>query len=272
MIEKKDIDFLQQYNFAVLPVRHRSKVINLKTWDFTEAPTQQQTEDFYQQNLFQNICVLVGPPSNNLAVIDIDKPDYIPMDLLKELISDDDKIPIGFLAQTGRGYQLWLQNKTNVPLYNGGSPTYKLDLFAERHIVVAPPSVHPSGKQYKFLVVPEQLKPVNVNNRFNQLKMYCIRHDPDVILKPIMNPLVRQKIMAVLQDPKCDGSTGHYRRLWLTGFLYTTLKLPEQDIIDFISRFNRWEDFDLKKTSRNVHNLLSYIDRKVGGNKKEGAP
>ena len=257
------IDFYQEYGISVLPARERAKSINLPTWDFTAAPTISDIVEWSEQKLFKNICVMVGPPSDFLTVIDIDKPDYISIEFLEELITDDNGNTIGFLVKTGRGYQLWFRNKLEVPIYNEGDPTYKLDLFTMKHIVIAPPSIHPNGSQYAFLKIPPVLKPINVNNIWNRLKLYCFRHDPDVILKPIMNPLVKQKIMDILQDPKCDGALGHNKRLWIVGFLYSTVHLDKQQILDFIEQFHKWDDYNPRKTERMVSSILRHIDNKV---------
>lgn len=258
------IKFYQQYEIAVLPVVTKSKKINLQTWDLVTAPTQKDYQKWLQQNLFQNIAILTGIPSNNLMVIDIDKPDYIPLTFLEELVIDDDGHTIGFLIKTGRGYQLWFRNKPNLPLYNEGTPTYKIDLFAYRHIAVAPPSIHPNGYQYTFLKIPPILKPVNVNFIYNRLKLYAIRHDPDVLLQPIMNPLIRKKIMDILQDPKCDGAEGHKKRLWAVGFLHSVCHLDQQQLCEFIDTFTRWSDYNPSRTKSQVASILRCIDKKVG--------
>jgi hypothetical protein len=247
-----------------IPARSRSKSINLTTWDLTETPSENEIQEWLDSKRFENIALLVGSPSNNLSVIDIDKPDFFTMDFLEQQITDDDGSTIGFLVKTGRGYQLWFKNKLTEGVHNEGKPDYKIDLFVTKHIIIVPPSIHPNGSQYKILKSPDNFKPININRIWNNVFMYCIQHDPDSLLKPIMNPMVKQKIMGIVQDPHCDGSIGHNKRLWLVGFLYTTLHLDKQQILDFINTFNKWNDYTPEKTERFVSSLLRHLDNKVG--------
>ena len=262
MLNKKMLDYIayyQQLGFSPIPVVRNSKRINLPNWDLSQPITNTDIQQWIQEDRYQNIGLLVGAPSSNLTIIDIDEPKYFPLEKLEELLTFDNQ-KIGFLVKTGKGYQLYFKNKQQGWDTNYKSKEFKIEFFTEKHIVVAPPSIHPNGSEYRFLIKPDYFKPINAVNIFTGLKAYCNTHSPDYILKDIMNPLKKQEIIDHLYNPECT----HNSRLWIVGFLYSTLGLDQTEILSFIDEHNRWEDYKKSKTEYFILHLLRYIDHKVG--------
>lgn len=255
------IELYKKYGFSPLPVSYRTKKINLPTWELKTSVTNENIQTWIKEGRYEGIALLVGKPSNNLAVLDIDKPKYFTYEFIKEQLTFNEDT-IGFLIKTGRGHQLWFNNKLENEI-NQTKEDYGIDYFVEKHIVVAPPSIHPNGNTYQFIIKPTNFKPTNTNQIFNNFYIHALQNDPDIFLKKIINPMIRQKIMNILQDPKCEGATGHNRRLWLVGFLYTAAQLQEPQINEFIRIHHKWEDYNPKKTEDLVHFLIRYIDRKA---------
>jgi len=258
------IEFYIQEGFSPVPVKYKSKRLNFETdeWNLSTKPKLEDIRRWQQEGRYENIGLLVGPPGNNLTVIDIDKPDYIPHEILQEQLTYNDKI-IGYLIKTHRGYQLWFKNKpTNYDRVDS-SPDYGIEYFPVKHMVVAPPSIHKKGTPYQFIVTPEYFRETDVHFIYNSIKLWCIAHDIDYVLKPIMNPLIKEKIVDHLKNSKC----GHNDRLWTVGFLYRVLNLEKKHILELIDTYCEWSDYNSKKTESYVDRQLRYIDKKVGENR-----
>ncbi len=92
------------------------------------------------QRHFCNVAIVCGQPSGNLYVADIDGP--IP-DALKELSKRT------LTAETGKGFHLYLRGSKPIRGYTIRPERYgvRIDI---RGNVVCPPSLHPSGKEYRW--------------------------------------------------------------------------------------------------------------------------
>lgn len=264
MLDKQILDAIEYYKqqgFSPIPVKYRSKKLNLSKdeWDLSKTIDEKQIKIWMDQGKYENIGLLVGPPSKNLTVIDIDKTRYIPIDFITEQLNYDDR-KIGYLVKTHRGFQLWFKNKPNMYDRNEKIPDYGIEFFSEKQMIVVPPSIHPDGTQYKFIHKPDWFKPTNVNFIWNNIKVYCISHDMDQVLKPIMNPITKQQIIEHIKNPDCS----HNARLWVVGFFYTCLNLEKKDILQFINQHHKWTDYNSEKTEYFVSRQIEYIDKKVG--------
>jgi Bifunctional DNA primase/polymerase, N-terminal. len=262
------VDWYIKNGLVPLPAKHKSKQLNFKTdeWNLNKKPTINDINKWKQEKRYQNIALLCGTVGNNLTVIDIDKTDYIPWDYIKkQTIYNNQKI--GYIIKTHRGLQLWFKNKPYNYDRNEKISEFEIEYFTEKHIVIAPPSIHPKGTPYTFLQIPEYFRQTDVHFIWNLLKVYCISHDIDHVLKPIMNPLIKQKIVTHLQNTNCS----HNDRLWMVGFLYTTLHLQKNDILELIKTYGQWTDYNSGKTENYVSRQLQYIDKKVGEKGGKGA-
>ncbi len=126
----------------VIPLKERGKIPVVKEWrPLVEQPLAiNELNNIYRENPKLNIGIIMGANSGGLVVIDID---HSPPEELVFLIAQNPTVAV----QTGRGRHYYYRSKQRLP-------NLKFDwgeLRAKNLYVVAPPSVHPSGMEYRFL-------------------------------------------------------------------------------------------------------------------------
>lgn len=91
-----------------------------------------------------NVGILCGDASDGLVVLDFDTPNG-----LREAsgMKPDELAVHTLVARTARGWHVYARDANA----RTGSPWKGLDVRAEGSMVVAPPSVHPSGERYAFM-------------------------------------------------------------------------------------------------------------------------
>ncbi len=99
------------------------------------------------------VGIVTGKP---LYVVDIDGPEGAQLWL--RIVGEDDYIPEGWVAQTGRGLHLYFLDPDDWPTTKLGD---KLDFKANGGYVAAPPSLHPSGHRYQWLLAPTDSDGIN---------------------------------------------------------------------------------------------------------------
>lgn len=131
------------YGWGVIPLKPKSKepLINWKEFQKRIA-TESEVREWFKQTSTANLGVVTGVISD-VAVIDLDG--------LEGLASGRSLgLKSSVVSLTGNGRQLWYQNvdglQNSVKQLGAG-----VDVRAEGGYVVAPPSVHPNGRQYRFL-------------------------------------------------------------------------------------------------------------------------
>lgn len=150
LYQKQTLAQALAYNKAkisCIPILYKDKIPTIKTWIPYQRvlPEESTIKKWFDNEDNHNIAVLTGNVSD-LAVIDLDsKEAFIKLKTKAKWIVDN---PI---VETGRGYHIW------VSLWEYPS-TFAFDLEGSRcHVkanpgyVIAPPSMHVSGKEYKFL-------------------------------------------------------------------------------------------------------------------------
>ncbi|WP_256815808.1 bifunctional DNA primase/polymerase [Cytobacillus sp. Bac17] len=148
---------LELYKQGLIPIPLQGKKPMLKHWPdrFLKTPLlkSQIVYGIKEKNGFityqdQNIGILTGKISN-VVVIDIDD--------MKQLayLRKHGKLLETWAARSSRGIHLYYSYKKNIPsmkLVDG------VDILSDKKIVVAPPSIHPSGKQYNWLRSPNEVE------------------------------------------------------------------------------------------------------------------
>ncbi len=141
-----------EQGFSILPLgknnKNDLKAPSIESWKeyHQRQPTKDEIQQWIHQGLFKNIGIICGHVSNNLVVIDIDDetiPKTIGINLNK--INETGS----WVVKTGKGYHIYCRHHSNP----GGIKKplkYKIEYRANRGYVVAPPSIHPNGKQYTF--------------------------------------------------------------------------------------------------------------------------
>lgn len=137
--------------FAVFPLLPRDKRPATKTGCKAATTDKQQIESWWNSKPDCNIGIATGRTSG-LVVIDLDVDEDKGIngyDTLREWQRDNGKLPDTWQSITGRGgYHLLYRdntgNQNRVKLYDG------VDIRGEGGYIVAPPSIHPNGKEYQW--------------------------------------------------------------------------------------------------------------------------
>jgi hypothetical protein len=147
-----------QKNLSVIPLVYGDKKPAIKWDEFkSRKPTEEEVIKWFSN--LRNIGIVCGSVSSNLIVIDFDSEEKF-TEFYEKLDKDypdlGDIVLNTWIVETGKGRHIYLRVKmdpnefsrrmrTKVRLVEG------VDIKGEGGYVVAPPSLHPSGKQYMFL-------------------------------------------------------------------------------------------------------------------------
>jgi hypothetical protein len=110
----------------------------------TQKPGEEEIERWFNRGQV-NVAIICGQVSNNLVVLDFDDPAvYHEFCNAAKL---EAKVPV---VETGRGGRhVWLRTPRPVPSFK--IPELKLEIRSNGNIVIAPPSLHPCGRCYRFV-------------------------------------------------------------------------------------------------------------------------
>jgi len=142
--------FYLTYGLSVIPLRHGEKTPLIK-WERyqKEAPSMSEVRKWFEDN--GNIGIVCGRVSGDLVVVDFDDVEVYNK-FMKQVEGDSelkDIIENTWMVQTGKGYHIYLRVDSDNVVKTGKLGS--VDIKGEGGYVVAPPSVHPSGKRYTFL-------------------------------------------------------------------------------------------------------------------------
>ncbi|ACP54414.1 bifunctional DNA primase/polymerase [Saccharolobus islandicus] len=143
--------FYHTYGLSVIPLKPKEKVPLIKWEKYQkELATIDEIKKWFENNE-NNIAIICGKVSGNLVVIDFDDAEIYEK-FLKEVEKDSELAEIinnTWLVKTGKGYHIYLRIDIDKPVKIG--KLQKIDVKGEGGYVVAPPSIHPSGKTYEFV-------------------------------------------------------------------------------------------------------------------------
>ena len=154
--QKNNSKYVKQYReegLNVIPCKEREKLptINWKKYQ----------DEIYQENIpfTSNIAIICGKISNNLVVVDIDKSD---LDLVNQIYPD--VLKKTRVVKTGSGgYHLFFRvhELPKKPLRLNKDNGDHIDIQVNGTYVIAPPSIHPNGHEYKIISETETIKTIN---------------------------------------------------------------------------------------------------------------
>ena len=148
--------YYQQLGFSIIPLKKAMKKPVVQWKKYMEQKPDIETIKHWFGDGNHNIGIVTGRISGNLVVIDFDKEELF-QEFIKKLqgkpslaVALDDT----WIVKTGKGYHIYIKlgdpklvPRTKPRLREG------LDIKAEGGYVVAPPSIHPNGKQYTFITI-----------------------------------------------------------------------------------------------------------------------
>jgi len=160
-----------QLGLSIFPLEYKSKrpffeklplIGEKRKWEpFGEKRAdEQQIREWFSSD-FCNIAIVQGAVSGNLVVMDFDEePIGVP---LAEYMMGEKLENLGaktIVVKTKKGAHVYL--RTDAPVeyekFDNLTPAIKMEIRADVHYVVAPPSIHPdSGQPYAFIGPGEQI-------------------------------------------------------------------------------------------------------------------
>lgn len=146
--------------FAVIPLRPRTKEPmtrhGLKDW--TDDP--ESVRAIWARYPDANVGIVCGAPSKGLVVVDLDTHEDGPdgYDALRAWEREHGPLPDTCTAVTGSGgtHMLFRASHEVRPSANA---ELAVDVRGDGSYIVAPPSVHPSGRRYEWEVPPDEAEP-----------------------------------------------------------------------------------------------------------------
>jgi hypothetical protein len=143
------IQFYQEQGLSIIPIPYRRKAAAIKWLDYQKRqPCKAEIEQWFN-NGTRNIAVVTGAISSNLSVLDCDcEEKYIELkETIENKLGVDDLPSHTPVVKTGRGYHVYFRTEELVR----SQKLPRLDIKGEGGYVIAPPSIHPNGSEYKFI-------------------------------------------------------------------------------------------------------------------------
>lgn len=106
-------------------------------------PTKEDVTKWFTENPDANIAIITGEVSG-IIVMDLDSPSAANYALKRGWF------PSTPMVETGRGSQVYMK-RPDFPIGNSSNRELKIDMRGDGGYVVAPPSIHGSGRQYKWM-------------------------------------------------------------------------------------------------------------------------
>lgn len=143
------IDIVRFYvseGLNLIPVKFREKTPLVEWGKYqNEKATEENIKKWFSGDIGVNIAVVCGRISGNLVVVDFDDPKAY-----KKLFSGIDRETL--VVKTSRGLHVYFKTDCPVNSFKVDIPSFGgIDVKGEGGYVLAPPSVHPSGKTYEFV-------------------------------------------------------------------------------------------------------------------------
>lgn len=146
--EQAALDYLGR-GWSVIPVRARAKRPSIPWKAYQSKHVSEQTlRDWFRRSPDYNVAIVTGELSG-LVVMDVD-PRHGGEESLRELEREHGALPETLESITGGGgrHLYFAHPGGTVPNRTGIRPG--IDLRGDGGCVVAPPSLHPSGKHYRW--------------------------------------------------------------------------------------------------------------------------
>ena len=138
----------------VIPIAFKQKT-PLRGFSWKPFQTQEVTEENLQEwfgnDRYRNMAVMVGDVSGGLTILDFDK-----MELYEQWKSKHNGLAETLpTVKTSRGMHVYFRSEEGKTIaYN------KIDLLVSRKYVLLPPSIHPDGPTYEWIIPPNGELPV----------------------------------------------------------------------------------------------------------------
>lgn len=147
-IEKAAVEYLSR-GWSVIPVRERAKRPAIAWKPYQEKCASEETlRNWFRRNPERNVAVVTGALSG-LVVVDVD-PRHGGKESLRQLEREHGKLPDTVESMTGGGGRHLYFAHPGGEVHNRTNIEPGVDLRGDGGCIVAPPSIHPSGKPYRW--------------------------------------------------------------------------------------------------------------------------
>lgn len=139
-------DYVHKKGYSVIPLIPREKKPIIKWEEFQKRkPTDDELERWFAKTK-NNIGIVAGKISN-LSIIDMDGKAGV------DFMTNGHPLPVTPMVKTGKeyGYHLYCRFNEILRNFQARADLPSIDLRSEGGYVVAPPSIHPNGKQYEWV-------------------------------------------------------------------------------------------------------------------------
>lgn len=138
------LKYLNKYKFSVIPIRQGSKKPYIDWKEYQKRlPIEEEIKKWWSQWPRANIGIITGQISG-ITVIDLDNPEALGY-------AKKQGLPLTPLVKTGKGFHPYFRYEEGVGNFQKRDDLPGIDLRGDGGYVIAPPSIHVSGKQYKWI-------------------------------------------------------------------------------------------------------------------------
>ena len=146
--EQAALDYLGR-GWSVIPIRERAKrpAVAWKAYQ-SKYVSEETLHEWFQRSPNYNVAIVTGALSK-LVVLDVD-PRHGGKESLRELEREHGPLPKTMESITGGGGRHVYFSHPGGVVHNRANIQPGIDLRGDGGCIVAPPSVHPSGKPYRW--------------------------------------------------------------------------------------------------------------------------
>lgn len=142
------LDYAKKYlerGFSIIPLNPKDKKPAIRSWKpyQEKLPSMDDINDWFGNGSNNNIGIVTGKISK-IAVVDLDCEEALKY-------AKDNNFPKAPTVQTGKGYHLYYRYQEGIRNFQKRDDLPGIDLRGDGGYVVAPPSIHPSGKEYRWI-------------------------------------------------------------------------------------------------------------------------
>jgi hypothetical protein len=263
---KYALDYYLKENLSLIPVPFKEKGAIIKWQEYqSRKATDEEIQKWFMNGHQTNLAVVCGAISENLVVLDCDTSDkfYELSSIICEKTGTTDIIDYTTIVRTSKGCHIYF--KTDSPVKSMKFPN--LDIKGEGGYVIGPPSIHPSGAEYKF-ISDTGVPPIRHIKSLKDIGIDVEQKPPEQ--QPTNQPgWVSQLLQGVGQGGRNDAGAklaGYFRNIVPIDVLATILEnwnlknsppLPPQELNQIIRSAERYQprrDTNVINTTNNIYN------------------
>ena len=140
------LEFYNQLGVIVIPAVYGAKRPEVDWKLYQEArPKDSEIRKWFEDGRQHNFAIICGKISKNLVVLDFDSPE-----VYRDFFGKYEELEKRTLVvRTSKGVHVYL--RTDRPIESRKFLDQKFEVHSDGTIVIAPPSLHPSGVRYEFV-------------------------------------------------------------------------------------------------------------------------